>query len=190
MREVKIEGVCPYCGQPDLVMRSLPLEIPFFGDALQTTLLCLHCTFRHADVLLMKEGPPVRYEMRVDTPRDLWARVVRSSNGTIRIPELGATIEPRQRGESFVTNAEGVLSKVRDIIEFVRRNADSATSRRRAEQALARIESMVAGREPFTLIVEDPTGNSAILHEKATKAILPEAEARRLKRGPSFDLSR
>jgi len=50
---------------------------------------------------------------------------------------------------------------------------------------------MIAGREPFTLVLEDPTGNSAIVHERATRTELTAAEARRLKRGvPEFRVSR
>lgn len=172
-------------------MRSLPLDIPYFGDALQTTVLCLHCSFRHADLILMKEGPPVRYEMRIEGPADLAARVVRSSQGTIRVPEIGALVEPGLRGEAFVSNAEGVLHRVRDAVAFVHRNADTDGARARAERALARIHAMIRGEEPFTLILEDPTGNSAILHEKARKTALTERESARLKRGtPEFRVSR
>ncbi len=187
LREVVIDGVCPLCAQPTLVMRSLPLEIPYFGEALQTTVLCQACTFRHPDLLLTKEGDPVRYELKVAAPEDLAARVVRSASGTIRIPELGAVVEPGPRAEAFVSNAEGVLQRFRDIVAFANRTAESTASRRKTERALSRIDAMIAGDVPFTLILEDPTGNSAILHDRARKDLLSRTEARRLKRGtPEF----
>ena len=191
LREVAIDGVCPLCGQPSMVMRSLLLEIPYFGEALQTTVLCGSCSFRHADLLLTKEGAPVRYELQVAGVADLAARVVRSSYGTIRIPELGLAVEPRLRAEAFVSNAEGVLHRVRDIAELALRAAETPVEQRRAERLLKRIDAMIAGTSPFTLVLEDPTGNSAILHDRATKTMLGEKEARRLKRGaPEFRISR
>ena len=187
MREVAIEGACPLCGLPSLVLRSLPLEIPYFGDALQTTVLCESCSFRHADLILPTERAPVRYELRLESEADLDARVVRSSSGTIRVPELGVAVEPGLRAEAFVSNAEGVLRRVRDIAGFGFRAAETPAARRKAQAAIAKIEAMIDGHRPFTLIVEDPTGNSAILHDRAIKTILTERQARRLKRAmPEF----
>lgn len=191
LREAAVDGPCPYCGLPALVMRSLPLEIPYFGDALQTTVSCGSCSYRRADLLLTERGEPVRHALRVERSDDLNARVVRSTSGTIRVPELGVVIEPGPRAEAFVTNAEGVLRRLRDILEFARRNADSDAARRHAERAIADVDQMIAGSRAFTLIVEDPTGNSAIIHDRATKKKLSAGEARRLKRGtPDFSLSR
>ena len=190
IREVAVEGACPYCGQPSLVMRSLPIELPYFGDALQTTVLCGSCSFRYADLVLSREGEPVRYEMKVGGAEDLSARVARSSAATVRVPELGAAIEPGLRGEAFVSNAEGVLRRIRSALEIALRGAETPAATRKAERRLAALDAMIDGRRPFTLIVEDPTGNSAILHERATKRVLTQAEARRLKRGvPEFRIA-
>ncbi len=186
MREDAVAGACPTCGGATLVMRSLPLSIPYFGDALQTTVLCTACTFRHADLILTSEGPPMRYELAVDAAR-LDARVVRSAAGTIRIPELRAAIEPGLQAEAFVSNAEGVLRRIRDIVSFIHRTAGSDPAKRRAARSLAAIDEMIGGLRPFTLVLEDPTGNSAIVHEAARKRRLTAQEARRLKAGvPAF----
>jgi len=189
MREMKVVGTCPICGREDLVMRSLPLEIPHFGDALQTTVLCTQCAFRHADLILGETGPPTRYELSVSGQADLTARVARSSSGTLRIPELEVAVEPGLRGEAFVSNAEGVLRRVRDIVAFLSRSAETRTGRERAKNALRRLDDMIDGRAPFTLILEDPTGNSAILHEKARRRSLTAREAARLKHAPNFRIS-
>ena len=186
IRESAVDGACPYCGAATLVMRSLPLTIPYFGDALQTTVLCSSCSFRHADLILMREGPPVRYKMRATTG-DLDARVVRSSAATIRIPELGLRVEPGLRAEAFVTNPEGVLHRLEPMVSMVARSAETAAAKRKGERTLAALKGMIAGTKSFTIVLEDPTGNSAILHERAQKTLLSDKEARRLKRGvPEF----
>jgi len=187
LREVAVEGTCPLCGGTSLVMRSLPLDLPYFGEALQTTVVCQSCSFRHPDLLLTREAEPARYELSVAGPHDLSARVVRSASGTIRVPELRATIEPGPRAEAFVSNAEGVLRRLRDIADFGVRASETPAARRTAERIVATIDAMIAGGRPFTLIIEDPTGNSAILHDRARKRTLTVTEARRLKRGsPEF----
>ena len=191
LQEMKIEGPCPFCGGDGLVMRSLPLDIPYFGEAHQTTVLCPSCSFRHADLMLTREGPAARHELRVTGLADLAARIVRSAACTIRVPELGVLVEPGLRAEAFVSNAEGVLLRVRDIADFARRAAETDTARRKAEAVIARIDAMIRGGEPFTLVLEDPTGNSGIVHERATRTELTAAEARRLKRGvPEFRVAR
>jgi len=175
------------CGGSSLVMRSVPLDLPYFGEALQTTVVCQSCSFRHPDLLLTREAQPARYELSVAGPHDLSARVVRSASGTIRVPELRATIEPGPRAEAFVSNAEGVLRRLRDIADFGVRASETPAARRTAERIVATIDAMIAGGRPFTLIIEDPTGNSAILHARARKRTLTETEARRLKRAsPEF----
>ena len=182
IREAPVEGACPHCDAANLVMRSLPLNIPYFGDALQTTVLCQSCSFRHADLLLLHQGPPTRHEMRVEGADDLSARVVRSSAATIRIPELPAKMEPGLRAEAFVSNAEGVLHRFRDAAETGLRGLDDPAAKRRAQRAVRMLEGMIEGRGPFTLILEDPSGNSAILHDRAKKTILTDREAARLQR--------
>ena len=191
MQEIPVDGLCPTCGQATLLLRTLPMEIPFFGDALQTATLCRSCTYRQADLILSREGSPLRYELRVESPDDLDARVVRSGSGTIRVPEVGMTVEPGPRAEAFVSNAEGVLRRLQDIIGFAMRHADSEVSRKKAKRLAGRVDRMIAGQTPFTLIIDDPTGNSAILHDRATKRALTVAQARRLKGStPEFRISR
>src|SRR3972149_4674449 len=65
VREVALESACPMCGAQPLLMRSLRLDIPYFGDALQTTVLCRECGFRHADVIHTELGAPTRNTLRV-----------------------------------------------------------------------------------------------------------------------------
>jgi len=161
----------------------MALDIPYFGEALQTTVLCEACGFRHADVLLTKQGDPTRHSLTVRGSGDLDARVVRSSSCTVRVPELGAIMEPGPRSEAFISNAEGVLHKFRDILEFLGRNASTKARRDEAARSLRSLNRMIEGAEPFTLVLEDPFGNSGILHEAAEVRPLTKDEVRGLKTG-------
>ncbi len=181
LRETAVDARCPVCGQHPLVLRSLDLDLPYFGEALQTTLLCRACGYRHADLLLTRHREPVRLTLRVRRPEDLSSRVARSSSGTIRIPELDAAMEPGPRAEAFVSNVEGVLRKFLDLVQGQEAVAESPGERKRLAVVQARIERMVAGREPFTFVLEDPTGNSELLHAEVVRDVLSPAEASRLK---------
>jgi len=134
------------------------------------TSLC-ECGFRYSDTLIMSQREPVHYEMEIRTQDDIDARVVRSTSGTIRIPELGVDMEPGPASESFISNIEGVLDRVANILEMVVRwNEDDKTPR--AMELLSNIEKVKAGEFGITVIIEDPLGNSAIISEKATHRYL------------------
>lgn len=180
-RETAVDVPCPVCAHRPMVLRSLDLDLPYFGGALQTTLLCPACGYRHADLLLTRRREPARFTLRVERPDQLSARVARSSSGTVRIPELGASMEPGPRAEAFVSNVEGVLRKFLDVVLGQEAVADGPDARKRLAAVRARIEGLIDGREPFTFVLEDPAGNSAVLHAEAVREPLSPEEAARLK---------
>ncbi len=157
------------------------MDLPYFGGALQTTLLCDACGYRHGDLLLTRHREPARITLRVERPDQLSARVARSSSGTIRIPELEASMEPGPRADAFVTNVEGVLRKFLDVVQGQQAVAQTPDERERLAGVRARLEAMIEGREPFTFVLEDPTGNSELVHPDATRKVLSRKEAERLR---------
>ena len=181
VRETSVDAPCPVCGRRPLVVRSLELELPYFGEALETTLLCSSCGYRHADLLLMRRRGAVRLTLHVTSANRLSARVARSASATVRIPELGASIEPGPRADAFISNVEGVLRKFLDVVRGQEAVAASAADRTRLSAVRRRLEAMREGRDPCTLILEDPMGNSDIQHEDVVREALSPAEARRLR---------
>lgn len=140
------------------------------------------CGFRYSDTLIMTQQKPVRYELKVKNRNDLDARVVRSTSGTIRIPELGIDIEPGPASESFVSNIEGVLERVEEILQNVMLwNEKEKTER--AQELLSTLEKIRAGEYEITVVIEDPLGNSAIIAENASRKQLTDEEAAQLKTG-------
>jgi len=174
------KSVCPLCSK-ELVTNWVKDNIPFFGEVMHITSTC-ECGLRYSDTMIMAQSEPVHYEMKVRAQEDLDARVVRSTSGTIRIPELGVDIEPGPASESFVSNIEGVLDRVSDILQMVIR-WDEPDKTRRAQELQCAIEKVMAGKSEITVIIEDPMGNSAIIAESATCRELTEEEAACLKTG-------
>ena len=173
---------CPLC-QTDLVMNWQRDNIPYFGEILYVSARC-QCSFRFADTMILSSKEPMRYEMPVETSEDLDARVIRSTSGTIRIPEMGVTIEPGSVSESYVTNIEGVLQRIRDVLITTSRwvQGDEEKSSR-SEELLCMLEDVIQGKRKITVIVEDPLGNSAIISKKAKATKLSKEEAEKLNTG-------
>ena len=178
---------CPACGLEGLEIREIPYDIPGFGTTLLITMYCPNCGFRHRDVLCLEFGEPKRYEFIVESPEDLKVRVIRSSSATIRIPELGILIEPGPASEGFISNVEGVLDRAEAVVAMMSRLAETPEEKAKASEILAKIWDAREGRLRFTLIIEDPLGNSLIAPPDKSRlkvSRLSEEEVERLKSGP------
>lgn len=170
---------CPVCHRE--VTLNLAIEdIPYFGEIMLTSMTCA-CGFKHADYVILGVKEPVRYRVKVD-PTSLFFRVIRSTSGTIRIPELGIDIEPGPASLAYITNVEGVLHRIRDILNMVEQWEDREKVER-AHELLHIIDEILSGRYEVTLIVEDPFGNSAIIGEGVEREMLSVEEASKLKTG-------
>ncbi len=181
LAEMPVATPCPVCGKKTLFYRAVELEIPNFGKCLETTVYCKSCGFRHSDVLMLETHEPLRYEMPIEDEEDLNARVIRSTSGTITIPEIGAKLEPGPFSEAFITNVEGVLNRFVDILlQLLHTYPDK---REEILEVMRKIGYIRHGRMKATIILDDPFGNSAIVSEKATKRTLSEDEVKNLKTG-------
>ncbi|MDD2614509.1 MAG: ZPR1 zinc finger domain-containing protein [Methanosarcina sp.] len=173
---------CPLC-QRELVMNWQKDNIPYFGEIMHISARC-QCSFRFADTMILSSKEPMRYEMPVETLEDLNARVIRSTSGTIRIPEMGVAIEPGSVSESYITNIEGVLHRVRDVLmtasKWVQEDEEKFS---RSQELLCMLEEVIEGKKKITVIVEDPLGNSAIISKKAKAIKLSKEEAEKLNTG-------
>ena len=142
------------------------------------------CSFRFADTLSLSSKEPIRYEISVETQEDLDARVIRSTSGTIRIPEMGIAIEPGMASESYITNIEGVLHRVRSVLmtasRWVQEDEDKFS---RSQELLCMLDEVIAGKKKIIIIIEDPFGNSAIISKKAITTKLSKEDAEKLNNG-------
>ncbi len=141
--------------------------MPYFGEVMESTVECSNCHYKHADVLSLEKKGPVEYSFETESAEDMLVRVVRSSYATIEIPELGVKISPGAVGESFISNVEGVLSRLEDIL--LTAQMTSPDKKKRADEILKKIERIKKGEERMRLIIRDPTGNSAIVSERAIR---------------------
>ena len=173
---------CPLC-KNSIIITWQPDNIPFFGDVVYTCSQC-DCGFKYADTMILTQHEPVRFTLGVESPEDLDIRVIRSISGTISIPELGINIEPGPASESYVSNVEGVLCRIEDVVGMVTRWEDEPPgSIERAHEILGSLRQVRLGKLGITIIIEDPLGNSAIISDKASIDVLTPEEAEVLKTG-------
>jgi zinc finger protein len=176
---------CPICNA-EITFDWETKDIPHFGEAMVIAGVCESCGFRISDTILLNQGEPVRYTITIEDVEDLNARVIRSTSGTIRLPELGIDVEPGPASDAYISNVEGVLQKVRGIVAFATKSALDAgveENARRGKCILERIEQAMNGVGPLTIVLEDPLGNSAIVSEKAVSTKLTPEECEDLKTG-------
>jgi zinc finger protein len=162
---------CPLCQEGVLEVLESYYDIPFFGRAALTSMTCSKCGYRRSDVASLEVRPPCRCEVKVEGPEDLSLRVVRSSTATITIPELGVEVKPGPIAEGFISNVEGVLRRVERVLEQLLRDAESPEEEAEARRALERLRAAAEGRLSFTLIIDDPYGNSFIAPKQPRGAL-------------------
>lgn len=166
MREV-LPGPCPVC-QAEIQYLYQTEEIPFFSEILIISTVCPSCGYRLADTQLLRNAEPSRWELRIEYPEDMMVRVIRSTNGAISIPELGVRIDPGPACEGFISNVEGVLVRVDGVLSNLRSWAESDEERERIDNLKESIARIQEGQLPATLVIEDLSGNSAIIADRAT----------------------
>jgi zinc finger protein len=176
---------CPICGARDTFrVNGIIDEIPYLDELMMTSANCTSCKFRHADVMCLGERPPLRYEFQIASEEDLKVRVVKSSTGTMELPELGVTVQPGPASQGYVSNVEGVLDRVEEAIKLAIKKVD-VTKRRRGQAKLKKLGEARAGKRRVKLIFMDPFGHSAIVDERAKKRRLTKRELASLGRAGS-----
>jgi zinc finger protein len=171
--ETRVPGPCPSCNT-EIEYLYTTENIPYFSDILIISAICPECGYRFVDTQLLKQGEPARHMLAVVSEDDLAVRVVRSMSASIEIPEFGVRIDPGPQCQGFVSNVEGVLDRIEQVVKgaFI---WGTEVEKENAAALLADIVRVKAGEFPITLILEDPCGNSGIIADKTVKeAYVPE----------------
>ncbi len=174
-KEEKVEELsgqpCPMCTKNTLTLRESDTEVPYFGKMFVFSMTCSSCKFHKADVEAAEAHEPAKYVIEVSSEEDMKIRVVRSSHATIKIPHV-TTITPGPASNGAITNIEGILTKVKEIIEDAKESAEDNADKKKAKNLLKKLQKVMWGNEKLKITIEDPTGNSAIISDKAVKSKL------------------
>ncbi len=159
---------CPVCKNKTLTLSETESEVPFFGKLFIFAMSCESCKYHKSDVEAAEQKEPCRFTFEVTKKEDLNTRVVKSADAVIKIPHVGS-IEPGPSSEGYITNIEGIITKIKEQVEFIRDSEEDESLKKKAKNLLKKIQNILWGEEKMKIIIEDPTGNSAIISEKAVK---------------------
>ncbi len=169
MSELKNQP-CPICGKKGLTLREEEIEVPHFGKVFVFSMQCSECNYNKADLEPVEKKEPCKYTFEVDSEDDLNVKVVKSGEATIKIPHV-ITMEAGPASEGYITNVEGLLERVKKAIEGAVDEEDDL-AKKKAKKLIKKINKVIFGREKLKIIIEDPSGNSAIISDKAIKGKL------------------
>ena len=162
---------CPMCHEKALILTERETEVPYFGNVLLFSMTCTSCKYHMADVEAAEEKEPVKYEFEISSEDDMKVRVVKSAQATVKLPHI-ATITPGPASQGYVTNIEGILNRVKYHVEAAKEMEEDEEDKNKAKNLLKKITRITWGQEKQKLIIEDPSGNSAIISDKAVKTPL------------------
>ena len=165
--EVIEKEKCPFCGKDTLTLREDQQDIPYFGKIFLFSMECSSCHVNKSDVESAEQKDPTRYTLTVTSENDMKIRVIKSSSATIKLPQLKLSVTPGPASEGYVSNVEGVINRFYEVIEKERDNSEDESDKIKAKNLLKKLRKVTYGDTETKLIIEDPSGNSAIISEKA-----------------------
>ncbi|KAJ1927667.1 nucleolar zinc-finger protein [Tieghemiomyces parasiticus] len=161
-KPAEIESYCMSCGENGTT-RILLTKVPHFREIILMAFECPHCGLKNNEVrsggAIAEKG--VRFECKVETAADLDRQLVKSDSALIVFKELDLEI-PAKNGS--LTTVEGIVSHAREDLaaqQPVRKAMDPAVYAR-IEEIIDTLRSYVEDGRPFTIVVDDPAGNSYI----------------------------
>ncbi len=162
---------CPLCNEKTLILTEREIEVPYFGKVYLFSMTCNNCKYHKADVEATEQKEPVKYEFEISNEEDMKVRVVKSSEATVKLPHI-ATISPGPAAQGYVTNIEGILNRVKYQIEAAKEMEEDDDAKKKAKNLLKKLTKITWGQEKQRLIIEDPSGNSAIISDRVIKSNL------------------
>jgi|TARA_B100002003_G_C13972683_1_gene470643 zinc finger protein len=162
---------CPMCMNKTLTLSEAERDVPYFGKVYLFSMTCSNCKYHKADIECIEKHEPSKYTFDITSEEDMKVRVIKSSQATVKIPHI-TTISPGPASNGYISNIEGIFNRVKRQIENVRDSADDKADRKKAKNLLKKIINIMWGKQTQKIIIEDPSGNSAIVSDKAVKSKL------------------
>ena len=162
---------CSFCGKNELTLREDLVEIPHFGKIYVLSMDCTGCGYRKSDIEPAEHKEPCKFTFEISSEEDLNVKVVKSGDAKVKIPHV-ITMEPGPTSSGYITNVEGLVERVKKIIEDSVEGEDDQSAKKKAKNLIKKLNKVLVGREKLKIIIEDPTGHSAIISDKAVKGKL------------------
>ena len=140
-------------------------KIPHFKEVVVTAFECPHCGYRNNEIqsasALADKG--MKLTCLITDKKDLNRQIVRTEFASLQIPELDLEL-PANMKKSHLSTIEGVLrNTILDLNEGQEnRKAEFPEVYDKICDIIAKIEAFLENPTKFTIIIDDPSGNSYI----------------------------
>ena len=158
---------CPFCKAESLTLIEDEKEIPFFGKCFLMSMTCTSCKYHTSDIEAVDNKGPISYTFTIKTKKDFNIRVVKSSQATVKVPQLKMSVTPGPASVGYISNIEGLLARFKGILESQRDTAEEDKEKKAAKNLLKKLWKVELGEEQLKIVIEDPSGNSAIISKDA-----------------------
>ncbi|MDD5133163.1 MAG: ZPR1 zinc finger domain-containing protein [Candidatus Nanoarchaeia archaeon] len=166
MEELKKQE-CPLCKTKNLTLAEEEKEVPHFGKVYLFSMVCSNCNYKVSDVEAVDVKEPVKITFTVENVKDLNVKVVKSSSASVKLVELRMDMTPGPASIGFISNIEGLITKFEEVLKAQKETAEEDEDKTKAKNLLKKIWKIKCGDIPLKIVIEDPSGNSAILSDKA-----------------------
>ena len=146
--------------------------IPFYKEVVLMSFACDHCGYQNNEIQSGAEieAKGIKLKLEVVTVKDLNRRVVKSDFCSVRIEELDFEI-PAQSQKGEVTTVEGIIMRCITGLEQdqEQRRIDHTEAADQIDAFVAKLQELKQMDKPFTLILEDISGNAHVENPVAPK---------------------
>ncbi|KAJ1855824.1 nucleolar zinc-finger protein [Coemansia sp. RSA 2703] len=168
----EVESLCMRC-EKNGTTKIMLTRIPHFKSIILLSFECPHCGLKNNEVqsgeALQEKGH--RYELRCSTKADLSRQIVRNNSASVSIPDFDFTAPPATN--SMLTTAEGLISRFvedlsmdqeqrKEVVPEVYAAIETLLEKLRNSLLLPEEEGGEGSEYAFTMVVDDPSGNSYV----------------------------
>ncbi|XP_010863494.1 zinc finger protein ZPR1 [Esox lucius] len=160
----EIESLCMNCYQNGLT-RFLLTKIPFFKEIIVSSFSCPNCSWSNTEIQsagrIQDQG--IIYTLKVKSKQDMNREIVKVDSATTRIPELDFEIPPYTQKGSLST-IEGLLDRAVAGLKQDQplRKVSVPEVAEKIDGFIDELNKLKDGEREFTLIIDDPSGNSFV----------------------------
>ena len=160
---------CPVCRKNTCTMAEEVIDVPYFGKTYLLTMSCTECQFHTSAIEAEESKEPCKYSLEISSPEDLNIRVVKSDQAIVKWPGLRIKSEPGVNAEGYIANVEKMINDLLDILKSQKETEEDSGNRKKLTKLINKILDVKDGVEKTKVVIEDPTGNSMIISDKAVK---------------------
>lgn len=166
----EVESLCFACHKTGSTKFMLTV-IPYFREVVISAFECPHCGFKNTGIQsasqIAERG--VQYEILVRGGKDLSRQIVKSEFASIKLPEVDLEL-PSKSGTGYLTTVEGLIGRILGDMQAAREGADEEATKTRLGEIIATLGTYLEGNVPFSILLDDITGNSFVENFCAPRA--------------------